>query len=382
MHTIDRYVLRQLVVAVALILFTLTLLAWFTQVVALLNILVEKGRSVTEFLSITVLLVPLIMGLIAPPAVFVASVFVLDRLNRDSELAVISGAGLSRWRLLRPFAVVAIVVTALVAFANLYFQPMAMHIYRDKLSAISTDLLTAFIEEGKFASPQAGIMVHVRATGPSATLRGIILEDTRDPDVTITYLARGAQLFETAGTPHILLGEGSVVRTHTGNNKVELVHFDQYSISLASIFRDQASARTKPSDMYITELLSPDTPGADNPDFRNKLRAEAHNRLSSPLYVIVAALLAFAFMSEPHTTRRSRILTIAAVTAVVVAVRVAGLLAVSYATEHPSWVWISYVAPLAAITLTSALIVFQNGLRAPRPLAPPALATAHHSMAR
>ena len=55
------------------------------------------------FLTVTGLSLPTLVTVIAPVALFIATIYTLNRLNGDSELIVMSAAGMAPQRLLRPF---------------------------------------------------------------------------------------------------------------------------------------------------------------------------------------------------------------------------------------------------------------------------------------
>jgi lipopolysaccharide export system permease protein len=360
-HTLHRHILMRVLAATALVLATLVLMGWFTQVVTLLDFVVVNGRSLLEFLGVTVLLVPLIVALIMPTALFVATIFVLDRMSADSELAVIGSAGISRWGLLRPFLVACAAAVVVALVSSLLLQPMAMAELRKKKSEIRADVMATLIDEGQFSAPRHGLMIHVKGKAPDGDLTGIIFEDSRNADRPVTYLASRARLVTVGAQVFLLLTDGSVVRGHVDHPTVELVHFEQYSLDLSGFFEDTSTERLRAGEMYLGELFNPPADRAFAPADPLGMRAEAHNRLSNPFYCLAAVIIAFAALARPRTSRSSRVWAIVAATVLASAVRIGGIVLVSAAGRSGAFVVPLYALPVAASITALAFMVMRDG---------------------
>lgn len=360
MSTLNRYLLVQLVVAFVIILFVLTGLAWLTQVIRLLNLVIEKGRSLIEFLELTSLIIPSIAALVTPGSLLLAAIFVFNRINGDNELAVIHASGVSPLRILKPFLSVALVLTVLVLFVNAYVQPLGMRTFREKIIEVRTDLIaTLLVEEGKFVSPESGLMVHIKRQSPAGELLGLMFEDARDPDQTIMYLAKKSRVISTASTVHLLLNDGTILRNRSGRSNVEVVNFDRYTLDLSEFAREPGTPYYRPPEMYMSELLNPDP---NDPYVRThplKVQAEAHDRLSNPLYVVAMVFIAFAAMVRPRSTRRNRIVLVIVTLLIGSLVRVAGALVINLAAKNAALLPLAYLVPVSAITASLFIIMSQ-----------------------
>src|SRR3982750_4538880 len=102
MYRYNKYIARHLIHSTLLITFSLTSIVWLTQALRFIDFIVNQGVSITVFLHLTMLLVPSLMLMILPPALFCSVLFVYNKLNMDSELVVMQAMGLSRWRLAAP----------------------------------------------------------------------------------------------------------------------------------------------------------------------------------------------------------------------------------------------------------------------------------------
>ena len=99
---VERYVIRTAAYAFLAGLTALTGIVWVTQALRQIDLITNKGQSLLVFLSITGLTTPSLVAIIAPVALFAGVIYCLNKLNGDSELVVMSAAGIS----LRPAAAV------------------------------------------------------------------------------------------------------------------------------------------------------------------------------------------------------------------------------------------------------------------------------------
>src|SRR5215207_7391058 len=103
MGSIGRYIFRTTFGAFMLVLVSLTAVIWVTQALRDIDLVTNQGQTVLVFVAITGLIIPLLVMVIAPIALMVAVVFVLNKMSTDSELIVMNAAGMSPWRLFSAF---------------------------------------------------------------------------------------------------------------------------------------------------------------------------------------------------------------------------------------------------------------------------------------
>ena len=111
---LDRYILRQLLVALAAVTTALVALIWLTQSLHWVELVVNRGLSLRVFLQLTSLLIPGFVAVILPITTFVVVQFTYQRLTGDRELTVMRAAGLSPWALSRPALMLALTLSAVI----------------------------------------------------------------------------------------------------------------------------------------------------------------------------------------------------------------------------------------------------------------------------
>jgi lipopolysaccharide export system permease protein len=363
MHLIERYILKIAFNAFLAALVALTGVIWITQALRELDLLTSKGQTILVFLTVTGLSLPALVTVIAPVALFIATIYTLNKLNGDSELIVMSAAGMAPMRLLQPFLALGAFVSLVVAMMTLYLMPSSFQELRDLVTRIRADFVANIVKEGQFTTLENGITFHYRERSGNALL-GIFMQDRRDKGRTIVYLAERGQTLDANGQSYLVLEKGSIQRQQPNSRDSSIVAFERYAVDLSAFNQDGGEVVYKPRERTTTQLLFPDR---DEPLFKaqeGRFRAELHDRLSAWLYPLALMFVAFAALGDARTTRQGRGMAVASAVIAVVVVRIAGFAFSSAVVRSPAAIVGVYAAPLAAIAL-SLVVIFQ-GARARR----------------
>ena len=98
--------------------------------------------------------------------------------------------------------------------------------------------------------------------------------------------------------------------------------------------QDADDKELRPRERYLSELISPDAKTSANQHDSGQLRAEFHERLSTPLYPLVFAFIAIALLGHARTTRENRWGQIFSAFGIGVGLRVAGIVAGNLVTAQ------------------------------------------------
>lgn len=362
MTLLERYILKITFSAFAACLVALTGVIWITQALRELDLLTGKGQTLFIFFTVTGLSLPALINVISPVALFLATLYALNKLNGDSELIVMSAAGMPPRRLLRPFLVLAAFVCFVVGIITVYLMPASFQELRNLVTKIRADFVATMAKEGQFITLDNGITFHYRERSGDALL-GIFMQDQRVKDKAVVYLAERGQTVESNGQAYLVLEKGSVQRKEPNSRDSSIVAFERYAVDLAAFNEENGDIVYKPRERSTTQLLFPDKSEFLYQYQEGRFRAELHDRLSAWLYPLAMMTIAFAALGEARTTRQGRGMAMASAVLGVVALRIAGFAASSALVRTPlAIIWV-YGAPLAAIAISLALIFQGSALR-------------------
>jgi lipopolysaccharide export system permease protein len=183
MGSIGRYMFRATVGAFLITLVSLTVVIWFTQAMRDFDLITSQPQTLLVFVGITRMIIPLLVMMIAPIALVIATAHVLNKLSSDSEIIVMNAAGASPWRLLRPFLAAALVVSLLVGIIAAYLSPRSLRELRDWGAQVRADILTNIVQPGRFTTIGGNLTFHIADRKQNGLLVGIFVDDRRDSGV-------------------------------------------------------------------------------------------------------------------------------------------------------------------------------------------------------
>ncbi len=304
---IARYIFRQTASALIMILVSLTLIVWLTLLLREIKLLTSEGQTFLLFLKITALAIPNLIVTVAPVAYLIASLHTLNRLNGDSELIVLSASGSSSWRLLFPYFALASIVFGAVLAANLYVLPPSAKLLNDYISQVRADLLSQVLQPGEFSDLEAGLTIHIRGKAENGDLLGVAVHDERDKATINTVIAERGEVWSDGGRAQMDLHDGQILRQQAGNRNVQFIHFETYSFDMGDFTAKAGKREPRVQELPIGELLFPDRESSYYIANATSIRSEIHQRLSTPFYSLVYALLAVLYLGRPRTTREGRV---------------------------------------------------------------------------
>ena len=336
-----RYILKQLALPVIFITVGLTAIIWLTQSLRFIDLIVNKGLSLSSFLHLSMLLLPSFLGVILPIALFCAIFFIYNKLTIDSELVSLRASGASQWSLARPAILLALIVTTLVYAINMYFTPLSYRSFKDRQTIIRSDYSSVLLQEGVFTTLINDVTVYVRARNSEGQLRGILVHDARISDQPVTMMAESGTLVRTDSGPRFVLKNGNRQEIDKAIGKLSLLYFDSYALDLQLITENPEKRWREPRERYLHELLNPG-PGHDDQRNRNKFFSEAHQRIVSPLYTIALTAIAMAAVIGGNLNRRGQWRRILSGILAGFSLEAIGLLLANLVSKQPHLVWLMY----------------------------------------
>jgi lipopolysaccharide export system permease protein len=307
LRIIDRYLLRELAfgfLATAAVLLVVTLGGTIADI---LN-KVARGRLppnvMFELLGLRTLDA---MTVLLPVAIFLGTLLAYGRLWRDSEMAVLQGAGLPLSGLLRPLALLAVPVTVLLALVSFWLGPAAVRLSYTLVEEANRSMVVAGLEPGRFVElPGRGagvIFVGQMSTNGTKFERMFVeteRQDGEDVRMDVITAEHGELKHESDNEGRYLaLTDGFRVEGRIGHDDFRLLRFKGNDVALAANESDTTPDNVKraaPTGDLIgsTDLVQ---------------KAELHWRLSAPVSALVLALLALPLSrSSPRESRYGSLL--------------------------------------------------------------------------
>ncbi len=383
MRLFERYIFRQVFSAFFITASLLTAIFWLTQAMRLFDLLTAKGQSIGTYFLISSLVVPFILLVVIPLSVLIACLFVLARLNSDSEYVTFAAAGISRWVTLRPFLYVAACAAFLSWVLALYLAPQSLRAMRHYKTQVVADVLARGLRPGQFRRLEHDLVLRIKERSSDGAFSQIFLSDNRDTDVSSTYLAQRGMLVRQESGAFLVMQNGHIIQRRnaapapgpsapeTGDNARQgqtIVSFQTYAFDLSELTGGITAPHYRPREFSTRDLARGAYDQQAQQSATNVYRAELHDRLSQPLYAFAFALIAFAALGRAQPARQGRGFIILNAVVCALAIRLAGYTVTGAAAQ-----WYGAIMFLYAIPATASIIALLIIAQVLRPRVPQAL---------
>ena len=334
---------------------------WLSQALRQLNLVTTQGQSFITFAQVSGLIFPGLLLIVCPVAVLIGVIYTLNQLNADSELVVINAAGSSPVTMLKPAVTLGVLGMIVVAVMTLDLVPRSLQAARSMITNINSDFISTFIQEGTFVQFGDDLVFHIRNRKPDGTLEGIFIQDERDKEQSTVYIAgQGIILKNPLGT-FLVMHNGTIEQRSAEKGSMSIIQFESYAFDMSTFGAGGALPAFNAAERSTAYLLSPDP---NDPEYQKRpgsFTAELNDRISSPLYTLLFAMLPVMALGQAQTTRQGRGVLILLTVLLATALRVAGLIIAGVAASETRLIPLLYLVPLAGIGI--ALFATLKGYR-------------------
>ena len=292
---LDRYIFKQLSLIFVFFLFVFTLIFWINRAIGLFDRLITDGHSTSTLFQFALLSLPSITTIVFPLACFAAVIFVTNRLKIDSEFTVLQSAGLSPWRLNKPYFIFGILCMLILGVFTTFVVPNTAKILHEKQLELDSSVSARLLKGGKFIHPFKGVTFYIKEIESDGTLLNVFLHDRRNRDEFLTYTATRAFLAKDENRTVLYMENGLIQTIGTSIKELSTTEFKSVAIDLSDAIKKGGNNTTYLSHVSTWLLIK------NRQEVATSTRASAgsillelHNRLHRPMFCFVAAILGFS----------------------------------------------------------------------------------------
>ena len=292
---LDRYIFKQLSLIFVFFLFVFTLIFWINRAIGLFDRLITDGHSSSTLFQFALLSLPSITTIVFPLACFAAVIFVTNRLKIDSEFTVLQSAGLSPWRLNKPYFIFGILCMLILGVFTTFVVPNTAKILHEKQLELDSSVSARLLKGGKFIHPLKGVTFYIKEIESDGTLLNVFLHDRRNEDEFLTYTATRAFLAKDENRTVLYMENGLIQTIGTSIKELSTTEFKSVAIDLSDAIKKGGNNTTYLSHVSTWLLIK------NRQEVATSTRASAgsillelHNRLHRPMFCFVAAILGFS----------------------------------------------------------------------------------------
>ncbi len=351
MRLINTYVTFNFIKTFLVVLFVMSTLAWLTQIIDDLTLILDRDRSIQDFFGLTILLYPYIVSIMAPSSILIASIIVIDRMTRDSEMVILNASGISLMQKIGPFVKVSIFITILIYVLSLQVSPIAMKDFSEKINEIKSDIISSSFKKNEFRSPDTDYTIYVSDISDKSDFLGIIIKDMKSKNSVVTYTAKVARIIDLNDQIILQMEDGKIYNENLNlsNKETSIIAFEEYKINLSNIFKAVDRAYFKASEKSLGELFNAGLNSSTQDSLKNiEYINEAHIRISNPLYAMTFLFISLFFLQKDLNFRSIKSSDIILVAICSFSVKLSGLVLSNKIMVYELY-YLHYVIPLFVI---------------------------------
>ncbi|MBL8629057.1 MAG: LptF/LptG family permease [Rhodospirillaceae bacterium] len=356
MTGITRYITRQLLIGTALVSVVLVFIVWLTQSLRFLQFVMSKGLPLGTWLKLTVYMLPGFFTLILPSAFFFVVLFVYNKLAMDKELVVVQAAGVSRLGVAKAATLTATGLTILGLILSSLIVPASVQGFKDLQFLIRTDVSQVLLREGAFNALGDGLTVYVREHATNGELLDLMVNDARNPQKPVTLLAARGVVREAANNTRVVMLFKGSRQERLSPEKLSVLYFDTYALDLGMVTGSEGQRNPDNRERWTWDLLSLDEKDGYAPNAVDRMRAEAHQRLTAPFAALGYALLATAWLLLGSFDRRGQWRRIGGAVLTVVVLQAAALSAMNATAKSDAFAPLMYIVAFLPIIVSAYVL--------------------------
>jgi lipopolysaccharide export system permease protein len=296
---IDRYLIRQFITTAVFSLVAVLLVFIVIDAMEKIDDFIDKQASWGIIMLYYVYFVPEIIKLVIPVAMLLASLFVTARLSTQNELTAMKSAGVSLYRIMLPFVVAALLVSAAAVYFNGWIVPLAnqekfaierAYLHKDIVSASGANI---YIQDSRTRILSIGYFDDSRNVASRVSIQDF---SPADPTVMVERVDAVSMMWDSSARGWVLNG-GTRRWFEDGKERMEqfvaqspgLLHFNP---------EDLRKKQEKPDEMdYYTLqefIRNQEEAGQD----AARWRVDFYSKVSFPFASVIVVLFGVPFASQ------------------------------------------------------------------------------------
>ena len=351
MKKLNVYIAKQIFVGFLLVTFSLLSILWLTQSLRFVELITNKGLPLSLFVKMTSLLMPRLYIILSPIALFVAVLFVYNRMLSDRELVVMKSAGISPWQNAKAALFMGIALSVFGLYVNNIGIPQAEKAFNELEWKVKNDVSHLMFREGEFTTLQYNLTVFVTTHEKDGSLSGILVNDERNPKTKTTLSAERGRIVYTDKGPRIILVNGVRQEINKNNSQFSSLAFDRYSVDFGTTGPKQEKEEGV-REKTLMELFN----ARSDPN----LITEGNKRLLTPLYNLAFALLACTGLLVGNFNRRGQTKIISVSIFTMVLIQAGDLAFTNLATKNIYFLPLLHANFLVPLITCIYLLLFYN----------------------
>ena len=295
MNTLDRYLLREILVPFAAGLGLFFAVVAFIQVLKVSDSVTGLGITGTEVAQALLYSLPPLLGLLIPVSGLFATLLGVGRLASDRELIAAAASGISPYRWLRVPCAWGLVLAVASGTAMAVGEPWGIRGLRDLMARSAQRALAGGVRLGEFNEWVPNVTFS--ATGRQGdAFTNVVFADQRDPGQPLIVSAKFGHIYPGEQPRDILfhMRDGTMLINNRKTGTERVIHFgtSTYRLDVGQLVGQKAMRINHVQEKSMSALWRDMHDPAQDSALRASFTVILHRRMALPLAALVFCALA------------------------------------------------------------------------------------------
>ena len=230
-NRIYNYITFELFKTFALVLFSLSLIAWTVRAVNFLDLIVDSGYSTSTYFIYSFLNLSNILTKFIPLSFLLALLFTIIKLDRQNEFIVLWTSGIAKIKIANLFFSISLFVLLIYITFSTIITPTALNISRNLIKHSGIDTISSFIKPNIFADTFKGLTFYIESKNDNRiknifirddgnNLNNLLPENSDSRDQTI--LAESGFIQDNK-----IILENGLIQSYDQKNTIRIIQFNK-----------------------------------------------------------------------------------------------------------------------------------------------------------
>lgn len=278
----------------------ITLIVWVIQGVNLLDIVTEKGHSISVYFFYSLLNLPKIFSKLLIFTYFLTLFVILNRYEENNEILIFWTNGITKISFINFIGKFSVIIILLQLILNLYIVPTSQNLAQDYLRNSSLEFFPKLIEEKKFTNVMNNLTIFVEEYDEGGNLKGIYIKEKLKNDESKIIIANKGKLIKDNNSFSFKLLNGKITNLVNKNDfsidfketTYNLSNLDSKTRKLNKLDEETSSVLLSCLEKHFNDRKDSDLRcGSKSYFLINDIYEEVFKRIINPLYILVLSLI-------------------------------------------------------------------------------------------
>jgi len=239
--------------------------------------------------------------------------------------------------------------------------PLSMVRFNDIRAKLAEAISSRLLEPGSFQEPTNGITVYVREVDTDGRMRDVLIDDRRDPEQFITYIAQEAFLIQGQSGPQVLMFDGMAQSLDPETEILGTTLYEEVNVALENMGGGPTIRLLDHRELPTHVLFNP-TEEVMYWTRRDEvwLATEGHIRFAQAALAIPAAVLGMACLLSARFTRFGLWRQILLACVLIILLKLAENAAIDLGKRNGAFWPVIYAPTILCTLFTLALLQMSN----------------------